>query len=67
MTHPDILQAERTGYLYEEPPPPKRLGKCELCSRTVYDDNGDAVESNDGVFCCMDCCEDYYGIRRLDE
>ncbi len=66
-THPDIERVERTGYLYGEPGN-KRLGYCEQCGDSVMEEySGDAYETDEGfIFCCMECCHEYYGIRRVD-
>ncbi|MBQ3573674.1 MAG: hypothetical protein IJA16_03655 [Clostridia bacterium] len=63
MTHPDIINTEAFGS--RNGPDAQKLGECVYCENDVYDDSGDAVVSNDGLFCDMDCCCEYYEIRRL--
>ena len=64
MTHPDIIKAEIFGkcspYDIEE-----YLGDCTYCGQPVYDD-GEAVQSTDGLFCDMDCCCEYYEITGIN-
>lgn len=64
MTHPDISAVERFGSVYLTEPAVV-TGKCAYCEAAVYDDNTDAVESTDGMFCDMDCCCEYYDIRKI--
>lgn len=63
MTHPDIIDAEMFGSLKGREP--QKLGECLYCEADVYDDSGEVVLSSDGLFCDMDCCCEYYEIRRL--
>lgn len=63
MTHPDIIDVEMFGSLKGSES--QKLGECQYCESDVYDDNGEAVLSGDGLFCDMDCCCEYYEIRRL--
>ncbi len=63
MTHPDIIDAERFGGVRERRA--HKIGECLYCEADVYDDNGDATMSTDGLFCNMECCCEYYEIRRL--
>lgn len=65
MTHPDIIATERFGtpYPIDEP---EKIGECEYCEKNIFDDNSDAVESTDGLFCDMDCCCEYYEIQKLN-
>lgn len=65
MTHPDIEKIEHTGYLHEEKSV-KLLGNCECCDCLVFDNNGLACKSPDGIFCCEDCCHEYYEIQSLE-
>lgn len=63
MTHPDITETEIYGGYKGSSA--EKIGECQYCEADVYDDNGDAVVSNDGLFCDMDCCCEYYEIRRV--
>ena len=67
-THPDILQMERCGYLYGEKQENVLLGDCEECGESVYSDIcGDAYKTDSGmIFCCEECCHDFFGIRSVD-
>lgn len=67
-THPDILRIERTGYLHGDEQSNVRLGYCEQCGESVMEEySGDAYETDEGVlFCSLECCHEYYGIRRVD-
>ncbi len=63
MTHPDILAIERHGFL----PLGKsgvKIGRCIYCEENIYDDS-EPIESRDGLFCDMDCCCEYYEIRKI--
>lgn len=61
MTHPEIYQTEMFGSLNCAP---KKIGECLYCEAVVYDE-GETVESQDGLFCDMDCLSEYYQIRKL--
>ena len=61
MTNPDILATEKFGSVRPERTA-ERIGECLYCEADIYDDNGDAVGSTDGMFCDMDCCCEYYEI-----
>ncbi len=65
MTHPEILIAETYGSL--PPRTAERIGECLYCDAVVFDNSGDAVVSTDGLFCDMDCCCEYYEIRKKFE
>lgn len=62
MTHPEILMTEIYGS--RSPHTANRIGECLYCELPVFDDSGDAVVSCDGLFCDMDCCCEYYEIRK---
>ena len=64
MTHPDILKMERFGGLNPNTVP-RIIGECQYCGTELYDDMPELVKSADGLFCEMDCCHEYYGIRSL--
>lgn len=61
MTHPDILEAEAFGCY--TPGGREKIGECTYCEAALYDDE-EVTESCDGLFCDMDCCCEYYEIRR---
>ena len=63
MTHPDIIDADIFGS--RKGSDAQKRGACLYCEAGVYDDSGEAVLSGDGLFCDMDCCCEYYEIRRL--
>ena len=62
LTHPDILNAEVCG---DDDLEKIKIGECEYCESDLYDDE-EIIESCDGMFCDMDCCCEYYEIRRRD-
>ena len=62
LTHPDILNAEVRG---DDDLEKIKIGECEYCESDLYDDE-EIIESCDGMFCDMDCCCEYYEIRRRD-
>lgn len=64
-THPDILKMERDGYL--DKPKEKLLGRCDFCGDYIYENDKQAVESMDYIFCCEACCYKYYGIKHIVE
>ena len=64
MTQPDIITAEIFGS-YPPQDAEERLGECIYCEQPVYDD-GEAVQSTDGLFCNMDCCCEYYEITNIN-
>ena len=68
FTHPDILKVERDGYLYGCGEENKLLGNCEECGDSIYSEySGDAYQTDEGeLFCSLECCHDYYGIRSVD-
>lgn len=61
MTHPHIQATEIFGGIKEVIA--QKIGECQYCEADIYNDNGDAIESTDGMFCNMDCCCEYYEIR----
>ncbi len=61
MTHPEITHTEMFGSLNYSP---RQVGECLYCEAVLYDE-GEIVESRDGLFCDMDCCLEYYEIRKL--
>lgn len=62
MTHPSIITIETYGVPQPEAENVK-IGECLYCESNVYD-TSDVVESTDGMFCDMDCCYEYYEIRK---
>lgn len=67
-THPDILHIERTGHMYNEQSGNVWIGDCEQCGEGIYSEYcGDAYETDSGLmFCCRECCDEFYGIRSVD-
>lgn len=65
MTHPDITATETFGSV-RQMKAAEKIGECLYCDANVYDDSDDTVESGDGIFCDMDCCCEYYEIRKLN-
>lgn len=63
MTHPDIIAAEIFGG-YPPRDDAEKIGVCTFCEENIFD-GFDAVESVDGMFCNMDCCCEYYEIRKI--
>lgn len=63
MTHPDIIFTEIYGSHPSERV--EKVGECLYCESVIYDDSDDVVESTDGMFCDMDCCCEYYEIRKM--
>lgn len=61
MTHPDILTINRFGTLNPERLHDK-IGRCLYCDTNIYE-SAEVIQSNDGIFCDMDCCREYYGIE----
>lgn len=61
MTHPDILATESLGSV-RQMKAAEKIGECLYCESAVLDD-GEAIESTDGIFCDMNCCCEYYEIR----
>ena len=62
MTHPDICQVMRTGYLY----PPTRYveyDRCAYCGSKLYHDGFERVKSAAGYFCNLACCHKYHQIE----
>ncbi len=64
MTHPDIIKAEIFGYPHGNKI--CKTGVCLNCEADLYDDNGEAVVSTDGMFCSMECCCEYYEISPIE-
>ena len=68
LSHPIIEHIERTGYPYGMGENNVVLGECEACGDDIYSEYcGDALKTDDGMFCCRECCDKYYGIRSLDQ
>lgn len=61
LTHPDIIGAETFGV--DDIGKNRKVGSCLNCEAAVYE-TSDTTESCDGLFCDMDCCREYYEIRR---
>ena len=40
-----------------------KIGECLYCESNIYE-SSDTVESTDGMFCDIDCCHEYYEIRK---
>lgn len=66
MTHPDILQAERIGYIYPQNDEPKLEGHCCECGEELYDDDGYLIDDDGQKYCDTDCVMRYFGIREVD-
>lgn len=63
MTHPDIITAEIFG---GTPAAGKsKIGECLYCEAVLCEDDGEVIESTDGLFCDMECCCEYYEITPL--
>ncbi len=62
MTHPEIITMEKTGIPYSADEKIK-IGECLYCESNIYE-SSDTVESTDGMFCDIDCCHEYYEIRK---
>lgn len=62
MTHPEILMTEMYGSRSERDA--SKIGSCAYCEAWIFDASGDTVISQDGLFCDMNCCCEYYEIRK---
>lgn len=67
-THSAILHTERTGYSYKICDDNVLIGECHECGDSIYSEYcGDALVTDSGVmFCCRECCDEFYGIRKVD-
>lgn len=63
MTHPDIENVERYGYVKNDIRRP--IGVCLFCGSDIFKDGEKHLRSFDGVFCDEECCHSYYEIDNL--
>lgn len=66
MTHPDITEVQRYGYLKHNVSADKPIGVCLFCGSDVFRDGEEHVKSFDGVFCNRECCQSYYEIDIIE-
>lgn len=65
MTHPDILEVQRYGYVRSGSAKAKPIGVCLFCGSDVFRDGDEHIKSFDGIFCNRDCCRSYYEIETV--
>lgn len=66
MTHPDIENIERYGYVKRDAGRENPIGVCLFCGSDVYKDGEKHFKSFDGVFCGNECCHSYYEIDVIE-
>lgn len=64
LDHPDIIAMERYGRV-SRPGEQPVLGECASCHECILK-GAEHVESDDAIFCDMECCYNYYGIEECE-